>query len=506
MILRLLTSVILLAISITASSQKQSYNMVFIGNSITYGAMHQQREQTAPPAQCARWLSAQDGIDTVYFANCGRSGRTTYHFLPNRSAVVPKGDPTYFGDVVKKASQLTKEHPESPLVFSIMLGTNDSAERPKNHRTSPDQYVANMTALIDSLLTLWPDAHVVLQRVIYYTPGYVTKMGSVMDDESLRHLSAYYDRYAEIIRRCKHGHVHVGDTLAYDYFRQNYKTDVALQHGKNGEQYYLHPNEQGAKALGEYWGRAILSILQKKNTSDCISTVGTQNVLEGKKWVACGDSFTHGDFNGGEFAKWPDDYMASDKYYDKEWKMYKTYPWWIARRNNMRLVNEARNGTCMACNDTRKDNFADGRYKRIAKDADYITLWFGINDRYRHIPIGDIESKDSTTFYGAWNIVLEYLIEHHPYAKIGIIITNGSLPQYTEAERKVAERWGIPYLDLERDPHVPLLIRNGERKGLCDRARELRNRQLRAGEKNTHPSLKAHELQSTVIENFLRSL
>ena len=231
-----------------------------------------------------------------------------------------------------------------------------------------------------------------------------------------------------------------------------------------------------------------------------------QNVLEGKKWVACGDSFTHGDFHNGPLGSKNDAYKVSEDYYDKEWKMFKTYPWWIARRNNMQLVNEARNGTCMAASAKRQDNFVNGRYKHIASDADYITIWFGINDRHQNVPIGDIESTDSTKFYGAWNIVLEYLIEHHPYAKIGIIITNGSQPEYTEAERRAAQRWGIPYLDLERDPTVPLLIRNGEREGLCDRARELRNRQLRVSEKNTHPSLKAHELQSTVIENFLRSL
>ena len=79
---------LLLTVSVAVCAQK-SYNIVFIGNSITYGALHQQREVTAPPAQCAQWLSAQEGIDSVYFKNCGRSGRTTYHFLPNPQDVIP---------------------------------------------------------------------------------------------------------------------------------------------------------------------------------------------------------------------------------------------------------------------------------------------------------------------------------------------------------------------------------------------------------------------------------
>lgn len=249
-------------------ARTRSYNIVFIGNSITYGATHRNSDRTAPPVQCAAWLSAQDGIDTVSIVNCGRSGRTTYHFLPDKGAVVPKGDPTYFDDVVRRTRRLQAEHPDRPLVFSIMLGTNDSAERPRNHRTAPGQYVRNMTVIIDSLLALWPDAHVVLQRVIYYTPGYVTKMGSVMDDSSLAMLRRYYEGYGEIIAHCRRGHVHIGDTLAYDYFKTHYRTDVTLQHGGKGEPYYLHPNEQGAKVLGEYWGKAILRVLPKTKAPD----------------------------------------------------------------------------------------------------------------------------------------------------------------------------------------------------------------------------------------------
>ena len=141
-----------------ASVPQRSANLVFIGNSITYGALHQQRETTAPPAQCARWLSQQEGIDTVYFKNCGRSGRTTYHFLPNPQDVIPAGDKTYFADVVAKARELVKTHPTLPLIFSIKLGTNDAVERKRNAHTEPDAYVRNMTVIIDSLLMLWPDA------------------------------------------------------------------------------------------------------------------------------------------------------------------------------------------------------------------------------------------------------------------------------------------------------------------------------------------------------------
>ena len=241
---------------------RNDVNIVFIGNSITYGALHQQRDVTAPPAQCAKWLSEQEGVDSVYFRNCGRSGRTTYHFLPNAADVIPAGDKTYFGDVVAKTSELVKQHPGVPLIFSIMLGTNDSVERKHNSHTTPDDYVRNLVAIIDSLLTLWPDAHVVLNKPIWYTPDYVTKGGSIGSKQSQKLIGIYADRFRDVISRCKAGHVHLGDKDAYDYFKKNWKTDINEEKDARGKSYWLHPNEQGARKLAEYWGKAILQVIK----------------------------------------------------------------------------------------------------------------------------------------------------------------------------------------------------------------------------------------------------
>ena len=241
---------------------KREANIVFIGNSITYGALHEHRDVTAPPAQCAKWLSEQEDIDSVYFRNCGRSGRTTYHFLPNAADVIPAGDKTYFGDVVAKTRDLVKQHPGLPLIFSIMLGTNDSVERKHNSHTTPDNYVNNLVTIIDSLLTLWPDAHVVLNKPIWYTPDYVTKGGSVASKQSQNLIGVYADRLVDVVSRCKVGHVHLGDKNAYGYFKKNWKTDINEEKDARGKSYWLHPNEQGAVKLAEYWGKAILPVIK----------------------------------------------------------------------------------------------------------------------------------------------------------------------------------------------------------------------------------------------------
>jgi hypothetical protein len=67
---RLFFTILFIAFLLPISYAQRSVNIVFIGNSITYGALHQQRDVTAPPAQCAKWLSEQEGVDSVYFRNC----------------------------------------------------------------------------------------------------------------------------------------------------------------------------------------------------------------------------------------------------------------------------------------------------------------------------------------------------------------------------------------------------------------------------------------------------
>lgn len=249
-----------------------------------------------------------------------------------------------------------------------------------------------------------------------------------------------------------------------------------------------------------------------------VLNVVSPGVLYGKKYVACGDSFTAGDFTGyvdenGLIGK------DSPVLYDSKWKMYKTYPWWIAKRNNMTLVNDSECGTTMALTKdyvadpenvdiNTRNPFSNERYKRIPSDADYITIWFGLNDANGNTNLGTIDDADNTTFYGAWNVVLEYLLVNHPYAKVGIIVTDGRTDsEYQDAVREVAKKWGFPYLDLVADPQVPAMISGRDAEmGLCARAKELRDAAFRVSADNFHPSIEAHEYRSTIIEDFLRSL
>ena len=328
---------------------QRSANIVFIGNSITYGALHEQREQTAPPVQCARWLCQREDIDTVYFRNCGRSGKTTYHFLPCAEDVIPAGDKTYFGDVVSKTRELVKAHPSLPLVFSIMLGTNDTVERPKNKHTEPDDYAKNLITIIDSLLKLWPDAHVVLNKPIWYYPDYHTKGGSIASKKSLKLIDTYYHQFPQVVAKSKAGHVHIGDADAYAYFEQHWKTDIVEEKDARGKSYWLHPNEQGAGRLAEFWGKALLPI---------IKSIPDIDPLKGKKIGFIGDSYVR----------------------NHREPVENTWHYKFARKHGMEYYNYGRNGNCIALDLKQWGTGMYQRYKDMRDDLDYIVVIAGHND------------------------------------------------------------------------------------------------------------------------------
>lgn len=243
--------------------------------------------------------------------------------------------------------------------------------------------------------------------------------------------------------------------------------------------------------------------------NDAVNVSG--NVLAGKKWVACGDSFTAGAFSN----SLTDDYTFTDApYYGK----YKVYPYFIGRRNqSMTVINEAIAGSTMGGGSGGTNPFSGTRYQQIPSDADYITLEFGINDSSdQAVPLGTIDDDDNTTFYGAWNVVLGYFRENFPFAHIGIIVGPGMQTAngktYAEAEIDIAKKWGIPYLNIQFESggeKIPLMLRtsnpdvDSDAKAACDSAQYVNENE---GTRNLHPNEKAHEFESTFIEAWLRTL
>lgn len=246
--------------------------------------------------------------------------------------------------------------------------------------------------------------------------------------------------------------------------------------------------------------------VQLTNVDNLAPVINTQNVLNGKKYVALGDSFTHGDFiNAPE-----DDYHIEGGIYDGQLKVY---PYIIGNRDNMVVDNLAANGmTITQINDEWTNYLSDSVLSQIPSDVDYITIKLGINDDASHheANIGNINSTSRQTYYGAWNYVMNYLITNFPNAKIGIIVSNGiSQLDYVTPVIEIAHKWGVPYLNESNDPNVPLLIRT-LRADVSASVKNLRDNNwfvsTTVGSENHHPNATCHEYESTIVENFLRSL
>ena len=240
------------------------------------------------------------------------------------------------------------------------------------------------------------------------------------------------------------------------------------------------------------------------------------DILYGKKWAVCGDSFSSGDFTNALDS----DYIITEGIYAGEKKVY---GYIIGNRNNMKIQQLAQCGRTMAtpADGSFSNAFSNGIYKTIDSDVDYITLYFGINDSHHRdkstgmdgeeqkgiITLGTIDDTDISTFYGAWNVVMEYLIANYTYAHIGIIVSNGcETSEYPEAEIAIAKKWGVPYIDLNGDERTPMMNQSTN-SSICSVAREVKTKEYVVNYGvDEHPSAKAHEYESNFIEAWLRSI
>jgi len=228
--------------------KKVDLDIVFIGNSITYGANLENPKQDAPPVIASEILRKKIGINSVQFSNQGRSGFTTVNYLPD--------SPT-FAEVVQE-TKLLHTNPEHTLIFSIKIGTNDSAiSGPKGAPVTKEDYRKNMKAILDELLRQFPTAKVVLQQPIWYSTN--TYNRSKYLAEGLARLQSYFPELKSLVKSYSSTHknqVFMGNQNGFNYFRKNYLTDLVAEKGQQGT-FYLHPNPKGAAQLGNFWAEAI---------------------------------------------------------------------------------------------------------------------------------------------------------------------------------------------------------------------------------------------------------
>lgn len=236
-----------------AQHKKNALNIVFIGNSITQGAQLADAATEAPPVTAVAYLQKQKNLETVNFSNQGHSGYTTLDFQPGTDT---------FTKVEEAASAFANK--DALLIFSIKLGTNDSAiQGPHGAPASPEVYQKNLKTIADKLLADFPKAVIIFQHPVWYSPN--TYNGAKYLQEGLSRLQSYVpmiDGLVKAYATTNPKHVFVGDTKAYAYFEKNHLTDLTPESGKQGT-FYLHPNKKGAEALGKFWGIAINNVVRR---------------------------------------------------------------------------------------------------------------------------------------------------------------------------------------------------------------------------------------------------
>lgn len=249
-LLRLTLSLLLLGIFVCLSAAaKDKIHVVFIGNSITYGATLADPSTQAPPVITGQLLEKRTKC-TVKIKNCGVSGITTYGFLPGRGA---------YNNAVSGGEEFSKE--EGPLYFSIMLGTNDSAEKgPEGSPVDTETYKENIKKIIDALHTKFPKAKFILNYPIWYSP--TTHNGATYLQAGLDRLKSYHpviDNILDEYASSNPGMVNAGLKEAFDFFEGN--NDYFTSESGNSGTFWLHPNAQGAVKLAGFWTDAIMKVL-----------------------------------------------------------------------------------------------------------------------------------------------------------------------------------------------------------------------------------------------------
>ena len=229
-------------------------NVIFIGDSITESGALTNPLDEATPILVEQNLKTHKLFSAVSVTNMGFSGHTTVDFLPDSHKDFLK--------VVSAANTYSFDK-EASLIFSIMLGTNDSANfGPNGSPVSAANYKANLKIIIDSLLQKFPAAIFILQYPLWYSNNTYNTSSYLQD--GLNRLKEYSIELDDLVKQYKINYskqVFAGDKTSFNYFRKNYKKFYKPENGQQGI-FYLHPNAAGSQALSKIWTKSILKVIE----------------------------------------------------------------------------------------------------------------------------------------------------------------------------------------------------------------------------------------------------
>lgn len=232
------------------------------------------------------------------------------------------------------------------------------------------------------------------------------------------------------------------------------------------------------------------------------------NRLYGKVLVCAGDSITQGvdmDAEGITDSPKIDTYQSDTQgVFTKQTSAVKmVYGYQIAARNNMVFYNAGISGSTMQ-GISEKNGFSleNGRYTKLPDNLDYLTLFFGWNDT-AYGTLGTINDETNESYYGAYNVVMPYLINKYPFAKIALIVPFGTDEGHRNAIRELSNKWGVACFDMYQSG-TPLYY--GKETSVNVNASIVAENQAKFQAKGAHPNFKGHRQIGDMLEHFLRGI
>lgn len=166
------------------------------------------------------------------------------------------------------------------------------------------------------------------------------------------------------------------------------------------------------------------------------------SILEGKTLVALGDSLIYGHLLGNE----------------------KTWIHLLAAKHHMQEFNYGSNGNPVAEQKTEPERIPMCvRYRDMTDQADYVVILGGANDKRLDVPIGEcsVSNRDTFTFVGALNTLIEGVTAKYPKARILLMTNYNRWPSlnacgcsdihYVDAMIGTAAFWSVPCYDNYRN-------------------------------------------------------
>ncbi len=221
----------------------------------------------------------------------------------------------------------------------------------------------------------------------------------------------------------------------------------------------------------------------------------SNNILNGKKLTVMGDSLIHGN-RLGNGATWITN---------------------VGINNNMTYVNLGDNGNPVAEVSGSSEVAMVDRIDTIPTDTNYFVLLGGANDKRLNVPLGDINSTDKTTFYGALNTIIAGVRTRCPKTKILLLTTYNRFTSkntynlgdidYAEAMIQAGRNNLVPVFDNFHNSGVDFL--NSSQVGWIDESRNVQklvNDSITYIDDTHHFSIEGYEWITPIYENLLKGL